>query len=485
MFTLYGVWQWVHERAVTKTAGAIDRAHSLYDFEQAIHLPSELTLQNALLHHRLVMQFLNVYYGGAHVPAVGIVLVWLFWRHRDRYGRIRWTLALSIAGCLAIQTIPVAPPRFLPELGFVDAGLLYHLSVYGAGGSGISNQLAAMPSLHVGWAVLVGVAVVAVSTSQLALAGARPPGADRDRRRRHRQPLVARRRRRGDDPRGRLPRRSACSRPRSVGRGPRGDLATAETAPVTVEQRPVRRSRRAGSQLTTAYDRAPWGESGRCCDRRSIRRRTTARRNRAAMAAARRRPPGADGDRGARGQRGVAAAARRARQAAAPGPGRRPARSGLAVPRAVGAGRRGDVRRRLPRRRDHHRHRPGGRPAVRDRGQRRHRQGRHVLPDHGEEAPARPGDRPGEPAAVHLPRRLRRGVPARAGPGVPRPGPLRADLLQPGDDVGDGHRPDRRGARLVHRRRGVRAGDERRGGDRARAGHDLPRRPAAGAGRDR
>ena len=51
MFTLYGVWQWVHERAVTKTAGAIERAHSLYEFEQAIHLPSELTLQNALLHH--------------------------------------------------------------------------------------------------------------------------------------------------------------------------------------------------------------------------------------------------------------------------------------------------------------------------------------------------------------------------------------------------------------------------------------------------
>ena len=166
MFSLYGVWQWVHERAVTKTAGAIERAHSLYEFEQAIHLPSELTLQNALLHIGAVMRFLNVYYGGAHVPAVGILLVWLFWRHRDRYGRIRWTLALSIAGCLAIQTIPVAPPRFLPELGFVDAGLMYHLSVYGAGGSGISNELAAMPSLHVGWAVLVGVAAVVVSTSR-------------------------------------------------------------------------------------------------------------------------------------------------------------------------------------------------------------------------------------------------------------------------------------------------------------------------------
>src|SRR6478609_5507935 len=58
MFTLYGVWQWVHERAVTKTAGAIERAHSLYDFEQAIHLPSELDVQNAFINHKLAMQFL-------------------------------------------------------------------------------------------------------------------------------------------------------------------------------------------------------------------------------------------------------------------------------------------------------------------------------------------------------------------------------------------------------------------------------------------
>jgi hypothetical protein len=166
VLVLYGIWQYVHEQAITKTAGAIEHARSLYRFEQALHLPSELTLQNLLIDHKPVMQFLNVYYGGCHVPAIGILLIWLYVRHRDRYAQVRTTLALSIAGCLAIQMIPVAPPRFLPELGFIDAGLKYHLSVYGTGGSGVSNQLAAMPSLHVGWAVLVGVAVVCISTSR-------------------------------------------------------------------------------------------------------------------------------------------------------------------------------------------------------------------------------------------------------------------------------------------------------------------------------
>ena len=135
--------------------------------------------------------------------------------------------------------------------------------------------------------------------------------------------------------------------------------------------------------------------------------------------------------------------------------------------------------------RDHRRHRPGLGARMHDRRQRRHGQGRHLLPDDGQEAPARPGDRRTEPAALHLPRRLRRRVPAAPGRGVPRPRPLRPHLLQPGDDERRRHPADRRGARLVHRRRRLRAGDERRGRHRAQPGHDLPGRPAAGEGRHR
>ena len=108
-------------------------------------------------------------------------------------------------------------------------------------------------------------------------------------------------------------------------------------------------------------------------------------------------------------------------------------------------------------------------PRVRDRRQRRHRQGRHLLPADGQEAPARAGDRRAEPAAVHLPRRLGRRLPAAAGRGLPRPRPLRADLLQPGAALGRRHPADRRGDGLVHRRRRLRAGDERR--DDHRQGH--------------
>ena len=166
VMVLYGIWQKVRELAVTKTEGAMENAHSLWNFERRIHLPSEVALQKVFIDNRPIMQFLNVYYGGAHVPAAGAVLIWVFWRHRDRYAAVRNTFALTIAGCITIQAlVPMAPPRFLRDLGFIDAGLKYHLSVYGTGGSGVSNELAAMPSLHVGWCVLVALAVLAISTS--------------------------------------------------------------------------------------------------------------------------------------------------------------------------------------------------------------------------------------------------------------------------------------------------------------------------------
>ncbi len=163
---LYALWQYAHELAIDQTAGAEEHARWIWNFEQRWHFPSELSVQHLFIHHRIPMEFLNIYYAVAHVPAAGILLVWLFFRHRDRYSRIRTTFALTIAGCLVIQMIPVAPPRFLPDLGFVDSALLYHQSVYGAGGNGISNQLAAMPSHHVGWALLVGIAVVTISRSK-------------------------------------------------------------------------------------------------------------------------------------------------------------------------------------------------------------------------------------------------------------------------------------------------------------------------------
>ncbi|MGI8662969.1 MAG: phosphatase PAP2 family protein [Acidimicrobiales bacterium] len=166
VLALYSVWQWAHEQAVTEVAGAREHALWLYDLQHSLHIPDEIALQKAVLPHGWLAQTLNGYYALVHVPALICLLVWLFFGHRDRYPWVRNTLALLTAGCLFLQTIPMAPPRMFPELGFVDTGLLYGQSVYGRGGSGISNQLAAMPSVHVGWALLVGLAAAVIGSSR-------------------------------------------------------------------------------------------------------------------------------------------------------------------------------------------------------------------------------------------------------------------------------------------------------------------------------
>lgn len=163
---LYALWQWVFSITVTKTAGAERRARDLYHLERAFGLPSERAVQQLTMKSHWLTSSLNTYYAYVHVPALAIMVLWLFFRHRDRYPPVRNVLALTTGACLAIQSIPVAPPRFLPGLGFVDTALIYHQSVYGAGGSGISNQLAAMPSVHVAWSTLVAGVVIVVLRSR-------------------------------------------------------------------------------------------------------------------------------------------------------------------------------------------------------------------------------------------------------------------------------------------------------------------------------
>jgi len=163
---LYALWQVAGQLSVMRVDGAIDRGRWIWHTEQALHLPSELALERWALAHPLVIQFANVYYATAHVTAVILVLLWAFIWHRDRYPQLRNVLALLTGACLVIQLLPVAPPRLVPGLGFVDAAQLYRQSVYTAVGTGVSDQLSAMPSLHVGWAVLVAVAVVLIGTSR-------------------------------------------------------------------------------------------------------------------------------------------------------------------------------------------------------------------------------------------------------------------------------------------------------------------------------
>jgi hypothetical protein len=162
---LYALWQLAASATVMGPSGAFDRARWIERIERDWHLPSELDAQHLITPHPALAQACNLYYATMHFAALGALLVWLFARHRDRYPAVRTTIVLLTAACLLIQLVPVAPPRLLPDLGYVDTAEQYGQSVYGALQAIGPDQLSAMPSVHVGWAVLIGVVVVGISSS--------------------------------------------------------------------------------------------------------------------------------------------------------------------------------------------------------------------------------------------------------------------------------------------------------------------------------
>ena len=159
---LYSLWQLAGEWSVTGYYSALDRAHWIMRFEHDVFLPSEKSVQGLIIGHPLLVQGANLYYATMHFTTMFIFLLWLFVRHRDQYRPVRATMAWATLICLLVQLIPVAPPRMLP--GFVDTAMRYGESVYSHGLA--VDQLSAMPSVHVAWAVVVGWYAVKVSTSR-------------------------------------------------------------------------------------------------------------------------------------------------------------------------------------------------------------------------------------------------------------------------------------------------------------------------------
>ncbi len=157
MFALYALWQLAGRISVIELEGAFRRARQILEFQQALLLPSEVAMQELLLPHGWLIQAANIYYATVHVPAMIGCLLWLFLRHRHYYSVTRNNLTVFTGAALLIQLVAVAPPRFLEEHGFVDTGVLYNQSVFSSLGYQVEGQLQAMPSIHAGWAFLVGV----------------------------------------------------------------------------------------------------------------------------------------------------------------------------------------------------------------------------------------------------------------------------------------------------------------------------------------
>ena len=166
VLALFALWQFAGSFTVMGPGGALARGRWIWHLERTLRLPSETALQHLFLPHPLLVQAFNLYYDVLHFPVLIGCLIWMFVWHRDLYIRRRTTLAVFTGACLLVQLVPVAPPRMIPGTGMVDTAVLYHQSVYQTTAGFDPDQLSAMPSVHVGWAILVAIMIISGARSR-------------------------------------------------------------------------------------------------------------------------------------------------------------------------------------------------------------------------------------------------------------------------------------------------------------------------------
>lgn len=148
---------------------AFDNAERLIAFERSAGLFVESKLQGLVAGQEWLVTFFNWVYIYGHWPVIAVTLAWLLIRHRDEYKRFR--NAMLISGAIAFVFFvfyPTAPPRFMTDYGFVDTVTEQTEAYRVLQPPALANEYAAVPSLHFGWNLIMGMAWAQLATSRLA-----------------------------------------------------------------------------------------------------------------------------------------------------------------------------------------------------------------------------------------------------------------------------------------------------------------------------
>jgi hypothetical protein len=145
---------------------AYAHATQILRLEHALGIDVELNLNHALMREPSLARLANYFYATAHFAVTLTVLVWLYRRRPQHFRRLRTSLMVATGiALIGFWVYPLAPPRFLGDRGFIDPVTALHtFGLYSSPQAGsLTNQFAAMPSMHAGWALWCAVAVVTLS----------------------------------------------------------------------------------------------------------------------------------------------------------------------------------------------------------------------------------------------------------------------------------------------------------------------------------
>jgi hypothetical protein len=158
----YWVYSLIRNAVPNRENLAVERAWHLLDFEQSLHIDVEYAINHAVNKVTWLIVGMNYYYATLHFVITIGVLVWLFHWHPGRYRAVRTVLFVTTGLALfGYFFYALAPPRLLPGAGYIDTVLVHH--TWGSMASGnmksVSNQFAAMPSMHIGWSTWCALAI--------------------------------------------------------------------------------------------------------------------------------------------------------------------------------------------------------------------------------------------------------------------------------------------------------------------------------------
>jgi hypothetical protein len=160
----FGYWLYTLGRNAIPEQESIANRHGrgIQHLQDILHLNWELSINRFVAANEWIAQSMDYYYATLHFLVTPVVMVWLFVRRPHIYRGVRTVLvSTTLIGLLGFYLYPTTPPRLLPQYGYIDTLLKFHTwgSLADPQIAEHSNQFAAMPSLHIAWAVWCGIAI--------------------------------------------------------------------------------------------------------------------------------------------------------------------------------------------------------------------------------------------------------------------------------------------------------------------------------------
>ncbi|MEU8955645.1 phosphatase PAP2 family protein [Streptomyces sp. NPDC048518] len=163
----YWTYSLIRNAVPEQKTQALRNADWIWRVEQHLGIAVERSVNHAVDSVTWLIVGMNYYYATLHFVVTLGVLVWLFRSHPGRYAAARLALfATTAVALVGYYLYPLAPPRLMNGSDFIDTVVVHH--TWGSMASGdlknMSNQYAAMPSMHIGWSLWCGLTIFALAS---------------------------------------------------------------------------------------------------------------------------------------------------------------------------------------------------------------------------------------------------------------------------------------------------------------------------------